>query len=191
MRGRRISCTACCILCDANLPDRMTMTHTPLALPPSLYADTAVSPVPTPASRRRQDRVGRDHRRRLCRTFDRAASCRAGDRRDRARSAGAGLGRVGQQRRPAQSGTEARSRHDRGDVRRRSRPAHDRVCLQHADLHARSDPPSRNCLRGAAERHAACGLSRSARGGRRDHRGAVHPARHAGQRARPQRACER
>src|ERR1700722_18132429 len=48
-RERRISCAACCILCDANLPDRMMVTHTPRALPPSLYADTAVPPIATPA----------------------------------------------------------------------------------------------------------------------------------------------
>src|SRR3954464_808386 len=47
-RGPRISCTACCIPCETNLPDMMTVTHHPLALPPSLYADTAVAPVPTP-----------------------------------------------------------------------------------------------------------------------------------------------
>src|SRR5580704_1054160 len=49
MRGRRISCAACCIPCDAKLPDRTTVTHTPLALPPSLYADTAMPAAPTPA----------------------------------------------------------------------------------------------------------------------------------------------
>jgi glycine/D-amino acid oxidase-like deaminating enzyme len=49
MRERRIFCAACCILCDANLPDRVMLSHNPLALPPSLYADTAVAAVPTPA----------------------------------------------------------------------------------------------------------------------------------------------
>jgi glycine/D-amino acid oxidase-like deaminating enzyme len=49
MRARRIFCAACCILCDANLPDRVMLSHNPLALPPSLYADTAVAAVPTPA----------------------------------------------------------------------------------------------------------------------------------------------
>jgi glycine/D-amino acid oxidase-like deaminating enzyme len=48
MREHKISCAACCIPCDANLPDRLPVTPTPLALPPSLYADTAVPPVPTP-----------------------------------------------------------------------------------------------------------------------------------------------
>jgi glycine/D-amino acid oxidase-like deaminating enzyme len=48
MREPRIFCDACCIRCDANLPDRLPVTHTPLALPPSLYADTAVPPLPTP-----------------------------------------------------------------------------------------------------------------------------------------------
>src|SRR5258705_2028783 len=49
MCGRRISCAACCILCDADPPDvAMTVTHTPLALRPSLYADTAVPPVAAP-----------------------------------------------------------------------------------------------------------------------------------------------
>src|SRR5712692_11120847 len=49
MCGRRISCAACCILCDAKPPDvAMTVTHTPLALRPSLYADTAVPPVAAP-----------------------------------------------------------------------------------------------------------------------------------------------
>src|SRR6267154_912357 len=49
MHGRRISCAACCILCDADLSDvAMTVTHTPLALRPSLYADTAVPPVAAP-----------------------------------------------------------------------------------------------------------------------------------------------
>src|SRR6266851_1797038 len=49
MYGRRISCAACCILCDADQPDvAMTVTHTPLALRPSLYADTAVPPVAAP-----------------------------------------------------------------------------------------------------------------------------------------------
>jgi glycine/D-amino acid oxidase-like deaminating enzyme len=48
MREPRIFCDACCIRCDANLPDRLLVTHTPLALPPSLYADTAVPPLPTP-----------------------------------------------------------------------------------------------------------------------------------------------
>src|SRR5258705_7001706 len=49
MCGRRISCAACCILCDAAPPDvAMTVTHPPLALRPSLYADTAVPPVAAP-----------------------------------------------------------------------------------------------------------------------------------------------
>src|SRR5258708_7494740 len=48
-RGRRISCAACYIPCDMNLPDRLMPTHPPLALPPSLYADTAVPPLSTPA----------------------------------------------------------------------------------------------------------------------------------------------
>jgi glycine/D-amino acid oxidase-like deaminating enzyme len=48
MREPRIFCDACCIRCDANRPDRLLVTHTPLALPPSLYADTAVPPLPTP-----------------------------------------------------------------------------------------------------------------------------------------------
>src|SRR6187200_401356 len=47
-RGPRISCTACCILSDLKLRDLMIVTHHPLALPPSLYADTAVAPAPTP-----------------------------------------------------------------------------------------------------------------------------------------------
>src|SRR5258707_2750924 len=47
-RGRKISCTASCIRCD-NVPDHTIVTYKPLALPPSLYADTAVPPVPTPA----------------------------------------------------------------------------------------------------------------------------------------------
>jgi glycine/D-amino acid oxidase-like deaminating enzyme len=49
MRGPRISCAACCIPCDANLPDRIAVNHTSLALPPSVYADTAVPPAATPA----------------------------------------------------------------------------------------------------------------------------------------------
>jgi hypothetical protein len=48
MRGHRISCAAYCIHCDAKLTDRTIVTHNPLALPPSLYADTAVPTVPTP-----------------------------------------------------------------------------------------------------------------------------------------------
>src|SRR6266571_1344555 len=49
MHGRRISCAACCILCNADQPDvAMTVTHTPLALRPSLYADTAVPAVAAP-----------------------------------------------------------------------------------------------------------------------------------------------
>src|SRR5437764_8338350 len=44
-RGPRISSTACCTLCEAN---SMIASHNPLALPPSLYADTAVAAVPTP-----------------------------------------------------------------------------------------------------------------------------------------------
>src|SRR5258707_8149518 len=49
MYGRRISCAACCILCDADQPDvAMTVTHPPLALRPILYADTAVPPVAAP-----------------------------------------------------------------------------------------------------------------------------------------------
>src|SRR4051812_46409159 len=47
-RGRRISCAACCIPFETELPDLMPVTHHLLALPPSLYADTAVAPVPTP-----------------------------------------------------------------------------------------------------------------------------------------------
>src|ERR1700737_1615557 len=47
-RGRKISCTASCIRCD-NVPDHTIVTNKPVALPPSLYADTAVPPVPTPA----------------------------------------------------------------------------------------------------------------------------------------------
>src|SRR5260370_6537797 len=46
-RGRRIFCVACCIRCD-NVPDRTIVTYNPLALPPSLYADTAVPAIPTP-----------------------------------------------------------------------------------------------------------------------------------------------
>jgi glycine/D-amino acid oxidase-like deaminating enzyme len=46
MRGRRIFCVACCIRCD-NLPVNI-VTYKSLALPPSLYADTAVPPTPTP-----------------------------------------------------------------------------------------------------------------------------------------------
>src|SRR6267378_971663 len=47
--GRRISCAACCILCDANPANvAMTVIHAPLALRPSLYADTAVPPVAAP-----------------------------------------------------------------------------------------------------------------------------------------------
>src|SRR4030088_2649035 len=49
MFGPRISCAACCTRCDANLPDPAMGTHNPLALSPSLYADTAVPPVATPA----------------------------------------------------------------------------------------------------------------------------------------------
>src|SRR6266404_2151413 len=48
MRGHRISCAACCIPCDAKLPDCTIVTHNSPTLPPSLYADTAVPPVPTP-----------------------------------------------------------------------------------------------------------------------------------------------
>src|SRR6202162_102537 len=47
-REPRISCAACCIPYEANLPDRMMPTHNPLALAPSVYADTAVTAVPTP-----------------------------------------------------------------------------------------------------------------------------------------------
>src|ERR1700688_2776264 len=47
-REPRISCAACCILYDANRPEHMTVTDTPLALPPSLYADTAAPAVATP-----------------------------------------------------------------------------------------------------------------------------------------------
>jgi glycine/D-amino acid oxidase-like deaminating enzyme len=46
MRGRRIFCVACCIRCD-NLPVNI-VTYKSLALPPSLYADTAVPPTATP-----------------------------------------------------------------------------------------------------------------------------------------------
>src|SRR5260370_11402847 len=46
-RARRIFCVACCIRCD-NLPVYI-VTHNSLALPPSLYADTAIPPAPTPA----------------------------------------------------------------------------------------------------------------------------------------------
>lgn len=46
MRGRRIFCVACCIRCD-NLPVNI-VTHKSLALPPSLYADTALPPTSTP-----------------------------------------------------------------------------------------------------------------------------------------------
>src|SRR5258707_8428174 len=45
--GRRIFCVACCIRC-AHVPDRTIVTYKPLALPPSLYADTAVPAIPTP-----------------------------------------------------------------------------------------------------------------------------------------------
>jgi glycine/D-amino acid oxidase-like deaminating enzyme len=46
----RISAPACCILCDANdLPDCTIVTDNPAVLPPSLYVDTAVAAVPTPA----------------------------------------------------------------------------------------------------------------------------------------------
>jgi len=49
IRGRRISCAACCIRCDAAPVDvAMMVTHTPLALRPSPYADTAVPPVAAP-----------------------------------------------------------------------------------------------------------------------------------------------
>src|SRR5437879_3761434 len=49
MRVHRISCAACCIPCDAKLADCTIVTHNSLTLPPSLYADTAVPAVPTPA----------------------------------------------------------------------------------------------------------------------------------------------
>jgi glycine/D-amino acid oxidase-like deaminating enzyme len=48
MRELRISCAACCILCEVNLPDYVTVSQNSLALPPSLYADTAVPPAVTP-----------------------------------------------------------------------------------------------------------------------------------------------
>jgi len=55
----------------------MIGNHTPLALRPSPYADTAVPPVAAPPLDQTAVSV-RDHRWRLCRTFDRAASFEQG-----------------------------------------------------------------------------------------------------------------
>jgi glycine/D-amino acid oxidase-like deaminating enzyme len=49
MRGHRISCVESCIPYDASKPDRTIVDQNLFALPPSLYAETAVPPAATPA----------------------------------------------------------------------------------------------------------------------------------------------